>query len=114
MNYALAKELKDAGFPQEIKEGSFYFAGRNLTRPYCWGGEGEDKPYHEYWLSPTLEELVEACAEDFVNLNRLAHSRPTDARWQAVGKLTKSTTQKHDGETPTIAVAKLWLALNKK
>lgn len=106
MDYALAKELKDAGFPQEINAGSFYFAGRNLTRPYCWGGEGEDKPYGEYWLHPTLEELISACGIEMVELTQI---NPT--LWHVTSRAGKHVAK---GNEPSVAVANLWLTLSRE
>ncbi len=105
MKYGLALELKDEGFPQEIKEGSFYWTGM-MKRPFCWGGEGEDKPYGEYVLHPTLEELIEACGDKFDSLNVVRQDG--QILWFATFEPTG-----YDGLTPTEAVARLWLALNK-
>lgn len=104
MDYETAKKLRDAGFPQEINEGSFYFAGRNLFHPYCWGGDGEDKPYGEYWLVPNLEELIAECGDGFQALTR------DDRNWTAIGFGTYASG--FEGSTPKAAVANLYLALN--
>lgn len=100
MNYELAKELKDVGFPiiehaDRAPEPRHYFLTHN--------GKLVDPVY-----VPTLEELVEACGDDF----RAIHS-PQDMNtemWIA-GGMNKSFVE---GRTPTEAVARLWLALNKK
>jgi len=92
MTYALAKQLKDAGFP---------------IRKTCLCEE--DVCVHiEY---PTLSELIEACGDSFGELNHYRNSRDWEAiseNWQdeqGVGRMTS-------GKTPEEAVAKLWLALN--
>lgn len=58
---------------------------------------------------PTLEELIEACGNEFANLGR------TENGWVALadrpGLEIPVTAQK---PTPSEAVANLWLALNKK
>ncbi len=104
MNYSLAKELKEAGFPQEIKDGSFYWTCTIVMRRFCWGGEGEDKPYGEYALDPTLEELIEACGEDINRITQWAKEWGAYSDTKRIGAT---------GTTPTEAVARLWLALTK-
>ena len=87
MNYELAKQLKDAGFP--------HVAPLN--------GEG-------YWKDdffPTLEELIEACGK------HLSILRPYQDTWQANNSNSEDADFcSGEGSTPTIAVAKLWLTLN--
>lgn len=84
MNYELAKQLKDAGFP--IIE--------------------HEEP--RYWTFPTLSELIEACdkLDGFGQLGR------ANKGWN-VWKLGIRRPVAF-GETPEEAVAKLWLELNKK
>ena len=81
MTYELAKQLKDAGFPQDYN-----------PQPAGWGGADDDTH------NPTLEELILACADDFVIL-----VRDRLGNWYAESEI---------GSTPTEAVAKLWLALH--
>ena len=90
MKYELAKELKDGGFPQN----PFHHPG--MYSYETKGGEGRA-------YAPTLEELIEACGESFEMFDRFGKG------WRAVG--ANSTAY---GATPTEAVARLWLALNKK
>jgi hypothetical protein len=93
MNHSLAQELKDAGFPQRDR-------GNFVSPPDI---EIINSPLAIY--VPTLEELIEACGDKFFRLVRkhdgtfLAESVDYD-----IG----------DGTTPAEAVARLWLALNKK
>lgn len=109
MGYLLAKELQEAGFPQDsvgdswclYQDGSYgivekgHFAGSKMT--------------HEYPI-PTLEDLIAACGDDIYNLSQIEDGSYTDGRkmWWAAGKDVEA-----GGETATIAVARLWLALNK-
>ena len=91
MDSALAKELKDAGFhfewpPDEFNTGDTFF--------------------------PALEELIEACDKDFDCLRLGGVTQVLE--WQSwafdhVWRQPHYTT----GSTPTEAVARLWLALNK-
>ncbi len=100
MNYSLAKELKEAGFPQH---------GRDVMTATT----AEDAAGHEPVWYPYLEELIEACGEDF---NMLTQNLSL-SYWEALlvyrsdrnpmGFLSR-------GATPTEAVARLWLALHKK
>jgi len=112
----LRNNYKDAGFPQEIKEGSFYLAGHRNVR-YCWGGE--DKPYGEYTLAPTLSELIEPCGDKFSDLKYYRTFKP-EKRWDALNlELNKDTDEINTissglCSTPDEAVARLWLAPNKK
>lgn len=85
MDYNLAKQLKDTGFPQ--------MDGRYLNNGEVY--------------VPTLEELIEACGDGFQTLERY---KGVPDRWQANTLKQKSFL----GATPVEAVAKLWLALNPK
>lgn len=131
MTYELVKSLKDAGFPQ-IKYDQWgrnncfsHYLGDNTeihgTDWNEWGGLTESDI-----LIPTLSELIEACGDGIFNLLRQSewHARTTD-KWQAalarpdlvrgltVSELSRVQTMAY-GKTSEEAVAKLWLALNKK
>ena len=98
MNYKLAKELKDAGFPQKGRGWHIDPLG-HLTNQV-----GEPR-------IPTLSELIEACGEDFGELRRTAPKRGSvKMRWFAGNLLDICGL----GKTPEEAVARLWLALKKK
>ena len=132
MNYELAKRLKDAGFPQEPRvdiggidgdfRGGFYFiCKRDLNEP-SGIAVGEVAPnfldqrqYADYLnfdgelvKIPQLSELIEACGERFKGLTR--HSKDEVIQWGA----TNGEDCLRFGPTPEEAVARLWLALNKK
>ena len=90
MNYELAKELKDAGFP--------------FTK--VWEGFEGNHPelFETDFLLPTLDELIEACGDRFDNLLRIEDT------WIARGynyPLEKS-------KTPKEAVARLWSWQSKR
>lgn len=89
MKYELAKELKDAGFP--------------LAR-YGYDPEGAVAGQ----IVPTLSELIEACGEDFLKLTKDVTG------WLAYGEDEPLEPLETVGPTPEEAVARLWLALNKK
>lgn len=103
----LAKELKEAGFPQKWREGmSFY----DVSGSYFENGCSEYN--HEVAAKdgvkvPTLSELIEACGE---MLDALANYH--NGFWCA-----RHPDQKFNsplGRSPEEAVARLWLALNAK
>src|SRR5258708_5955014 len=95
MRYDLAKELSDAGLPQGGKGAWTYppdsLLARSRNRVYV----------------PTLSELVEACG-DF-NLKIRPHRAVASKLMKGNSQITKT-----EGDTPEEAVARLWLALNRK
>ena len=95
MQYELVKELKDAGFPMEYELDNF-----------------SDFDKYKAWIDIDLSELIEACGDKFDALGKCKDdgvSRIVDG-WIAVDEDNK----RRWGKTPEEAVAKLWLALNKK
>jgi hypothetical protein len=93
MDYELAKQLKDAGFPQTRNDAS-------IISP-------TNDELVETLMYPTLEELIEACGEQFKRLEQ-QHTAKYD--WWA-------TAYSHGaivcgGKTPEEAVGRLWLALH--
>ena len=115
MHYELWKELKDAGFPQK--------SGRYISETGRHGGWSSDKGIeefddkiggYEHWAYiPTLEELIEACGEDF---QRVENTKPMHDRWRAYSwdQAYGDIDDFHYGESPAEAIARLWLHLNKK
>jgi hypothetical protein len=95
MDYALAKELKDAGFPQSGSHQHGHFLNHN---------ESGEQVY-----VPTLEELIEACGLDFLQLQAHNHPLDTHKKWTAWA-ITPDT---GEGDTSAEAVGRLWLALNR-
>lgn len=103
MQYELAKQLQNAGFPQKTHELSDRDIGEwpRSEAPYLW-------PYN-----PILEELIEACKrpERLISIDETPigfEAYQQDINYELIIG-TKST-----GSTPTEAVARLWLALNAK
>ncbi len=97
MNYELAKELKDAGFPKH-----------SLCNNACMttGDIGVDM------CIPTLEELIEACGAEFSSLS-MRKSGGKQIDWRADTWLSGEKRQLVEyGSTPTEAVTRLWLALH--
>ena len=102
MKYKLAKQLKDAGFPQ-IKVGGNYWIAQDKPLPQIWGQAPE-----ETVLIPTLSELIEACGDD---LDSLVRDMSENKLWIAYRQDGDGS---GEGKTPGEAVAKLWLKLNEK
>lgn len=119
MTYELAKELKEAGWPQDIERGDTYFADdklptlNELDQMELETVSGEKNPIY----CPTLSELVEACGEDFACLGKQNSPPGTrTGKWIALTSTDPMYNRypEREGDTPEEAVARLWLALNKK
>jgi hypothetical protein len=100
MDYELAKQLKDAGFP---------FSER-WTITEAFGATIQTKGGATLQV-PTLEALIEGCGDEIVEMYR-AHKEPEGQVW--VAKCCDKEAHKAIGRTLPIAVARLWLALNPK
>ena len=87
MNYKLAKKLKDAGYDQELLG--------------CY----DATTYQDKTFKPTLEELIMTCGDKFYILLK----NDNDNDWVAIGCDVENCC----GKTPSEAVARLWLKLNK-
>jgi hypothetical protein len=110
MNYELAKQLKDAGFPQNTDN--------QVLHPFfCTGWDKGNKcTKKDQCTVPTLSELIEACGGEFLDLSTIEGK---DYVWEACGKYYCCDEHGEgrkfgEGKTPEEAVAKLWLELNKK
>lgn len=94
MNYELAKQLKDAGFPQVIdfRSGEFHDGDEEIS-------------------NPSLSELIEACGDNFELSNMIrGEANRKNGNWLVM----KDSGYEQIGHTPEEAVALLWLELNKK
>jgi len=121
IDYKLAKQLKEAGFPQDLSE-DVEFGDINKI-----GFLTNDGIY-----VPTLSELIEACVKKITELttDREEHwfelyfntdpdNRKIITEWGAghsFGEDRDNLRERENffGKTPEEAVAKLWLKLNKK
>jgi hypothetical protein len=116
MTYELAKQLKDAGFPQATW---FYY------RKYRWKDASQREselcePYigmgTDGWLdciaAPTLSELIEACGDGFTNLHHWngTHAEEWVCNFKNYPDGFAWTTA---APTREEAVARLWISLNK-
>jgi hypothetical protein len=70
----------------------------------------------DFAYEPTLEELIEACGENFdalfSNFERIEKGYRQPHQWRA--DATNRTGYSCAGATPVEAIARLWLALNRK
>lgn len=98
MTYELAKELKDAGFPNSE-------AWEDVRGQTCI------KDAHGFYQSvPDLCELIEACTKEPSAF--ILYIRGDTQKWYASSSMGKSSADDVEGSTPEEAVAKLWIALN--
>lgn len=101
MDYSLALELKQAGFPQERQKVHADIEGVQAT-------------VSDVKL-PTLSELIHACGKKIKSLHRFEKGEVFQGMecdvdgWQAEGK-----DHWYMGESPEEAVAYFWLAINRK
>lgn len=121
ISYELAKELKDAGFPQK---GKFAFQVRgHMARkdgsPFYV--KDQDRLVQTGLIvAPTLSELMEACPHTFHGRGVFTLSSSNGGNlWLAhyisyLPPITVDDEYRGQGETSSEAVARLWLALNRK
>lgn len=130
MTYELAKELKEAGFPQRYYPS--YYKLDKKTNEYRWEDPNCSVVDNKTDLSvPTLSELIEACGDGFESLCRVPDGELVDGKtgksigvmWRAYpsdnayyeelnGDCQKECCGDYLADTPEEAVANLWLALN--
>ena len=109
LSYEDAKELKDAGFPQGLRSDTLHYFESDGDIVLSRFVDEEFQPDYEYVNSPILDELIEACGEEFV-------LEKNDGYWIA-GEYIDHDGEIHrqfEGNTPEQAVKNLWIALNKK
>jgi len=108
MNYELAKELKEAGFPQRpYHRQTVVYRGPTDTEGRLAALIDAFSNADEWVVSPTLEELVEACGSAICGLSA---PNGINSHWHA---FDRNLHNYGNGANPTEAVARLWLVLNK-
>lgn len=135
ISYELAKELKEAGFPQKF-ESHHIRCGTCNCSPCGKHWKSEPDPDH-YYSIPTLSELIDACRVPYIakpEVKVMAPSTNTssvavecevpfdtlmclDNEWHAGRSFVEGFdygSTHGSGSTPSEAVARLWLALNHK
>ena len=110
--YKLAKQLKDAGFPQKpTNENKFPLYCVEMGTPWREGLDKTPEGVGDYSKIPTLSELIEACGEGFGSLD---HFRDVEL-WRAYGDRVEDPIEfQGEGKTPEEVVARLWLKLYGK
>jgi hypothetical protein len=108
MKYELVEELKAAGFPFKSKREIFAY-GKETEFQYPWATQTLDATDSGYeFLFPTLEELIEACGEQYITV-----CGRSGGNWIAFyGDVAEKA--RTNGASAIEAVARLWIALNKK
>jgi hypothetical protein len=103
MDYFLAKELKDAGFPQNGKSCDTHSDINHSTLV-------------ERFVHPTLSELIEACPKQMGTATFVLGSANQGQAWVACYfdfRANRGAELNETGQTPDEAVARLWLALHR-
>ena len=107
MTYEQAKELKDKGFPQQgghsFGEHLHPLSGKVEVFEEC-NSMSTKIDFDSYVYIPTLSELIEACGEDFISLERHHPSI-----WSCLG----DQGFEESGSTSEEAVMNLWKKLNE-
>lgn len=107
MTFELTKELKEAGFPMLL-------SNMGAEAPRCGVGYQIDGAWY---YDITLSELIEACETTFeekFHFHLLFSSGDWYAQYDDANFNLPNPTEQGKGSTPEEAVARLWLALNKK
>lgn len=103
----LAKELRQGGFPNiqavQHRQGRQFLTPDGQLAIYSLG---EIAPADD-WFIPTLEELIEACGDEFLELFRHRTQEFVSYKWIAYSNNTRSGI----GSTAEEAIARLWLTL---
>jgi hypothetical protein len=101
----LAKELNCAGFPNirdvQHRQGREFLTPDGRISVYSLG---EAAPTED-WFLPTLSELITACGEKFFSISLYC------GKWRCAASGYEGYDDLYS--TPSEAVARLWLALNK-
>jgi hypothetical protein len=103
MDNSLAKELKDAGFPQNGKSCDTH-------------SDINDSTLVERFVHPTLSELIEACPKQMGTATFVLGSANQGQAWVACYfdfRANRGAELNETGQTPDEAVARLWLALHR-
>jgi hypothetical protein len=107
LTYQDALELKEAGFPQEQKKGHYIFPNETYRSE---NGDGSVHHDEDKCYQATLEELIEACGEEIVGMQRRL-----DGGWYVIANpFTAIENVPLAGDSLIQAVKKLYCALNPK
>jgi hypothetical protein len=106
MKFEFAKQLKQAGFPQEAVYGTFFFNG--VGNLILIDAELVGMTWETYARCPTLTELIEACGVR--ELEFRVRNDYSCVRTNAISN-EDGVPLWFEGSTADEAVAKLWIAL---
>lgn len=114
MIYELAKQLKDAGFPQ-VGGGGYFITSQEISRM----DKDEDTLSYvfknEIPYNPTLSELIEACGKIVLwSYNDKWYAGHNNEYYCDCSYFDDYPIPLEEGDTPEEAIAKLYLELNKK
>jgi hypothetical protein len=104
MDYELAKQLEDAGFSQKGN-------GLKIANPHAHSNVEVEIAY-----APSLDELIAAVPKNIGKASFVLGSANQGTEWVACYfdfVTNRGSEFNESGGTPTEAVARLWLALNK-
>ena len=103
ISYKLAKELKDAGFPQVFPQND------EMEIHDAVAISRIREKYDKGVYFPVLSELIEACGDELGGIKR-----KRGGGWEAIPNDWTGGIRLQTGSTPEEAVARLYIALNKK
>ncbi len=110
LDYKLAKQLKEAGFPQWQAISGNYFVGKTVFEAKKPIPKGDNIIY-----IPSLSELIKACGNVVLMVMRDNCVVISKEAWDYEKDFwSDNFDKKGKGKTPEEAVAKLWLKLHEK
>ena len=110
ITYELAKKLKEAKWPQELREGDrYYYLGYGDFSKLDIFWEGRTLTTIGTVKVPTLSELIETLGKWFFGL-----SQAEPGLWYCHSGFVNGTRLGTEGKSPEEAVAKLWIDINKR
>lgn len=116
MTYELCKQLKEAGYLQNKHGTGIWYADNGDISPEMLRSGGVVK-LDDLYYCPNLPELIQVCSFGELPFALIyKYSVRTGWIWEARKGLDEDFKEliSSEGKTPSEAVAKLWLALNKK
>lgn len=109
MTHEFAKQLKEAGFPQDAVVGTFFFNG--MGNLILIDADLVGKTWVTYARCPTLSELMEACGDR--ELEFRVRNDYSCVRTNAISN-EDGVPLWFEGATADEAIGRLWIALHRK
>ena len=112
LSYKLCKSLKEAGYPQELGDGTeFYDLGGGYHKWDYYSDKSYKLSKEGYYKIPTLEGLIENCGDELI---KLLQDR-VNKIWIATADTKSGLHIVTEGcKTPKEAVCKLYIELRAK